>query len=67
VVQSRKRAKPPAQENRLTPFRSVHAVVALQSRNGAIVGLETPDGDPDFLETAIVEQDLSLAQELHCE
>jgi len=29
---------------------SVCAVVALQSRNGAIVGLETPDGDQTFSE-----------------
>jgi len=30
----------------------MHAVVALQSRNGAIVGLETPDGGQTFFETA---------------
>jgi len=35
-----------------TKVCSVRAVVALQNRNGAIVGQEAPDGDPTFLETA---------------
>jgi len=32
---------------------SVRAVVALQSRNGTIVGLETRDGDQTFLKRAL--------------